>query len=73
MTQPLSEPGAEKRRSVLLRLDPAVADALAKWSADELRSTNAQIELLLRRALDEADRLPRGLKPPAKRGRPKQL
>lgn len=73
MTDSLPEPSSEKRRSVLLRLDPAVADALAKWSVDELRSTNTQIELLLRRALDEAGRLPRGLKPPAKRGRPKKL
>ena len=43
-----------ERKSVLLRLDPAVHDALARWAADELRSTNAQIEFLLRRALAEA-------------------
>jgi len=42
-----------ERKSVLLRLDPAVHDALAKWAADEMRSTNAQIEFLLRRALAE--------------------
>ena len=47
-----------KRKGILLRLDPAVHDALAKWAADELRSTNAQIEFLLRRALSEAGRLP---------------
>jgi hypothetical protein len=46
------------RKSVLLRLDPAVHDALARWAADELRSTNAQIEFLLRRALAQAGRLP---------------
>jgi hypothetical protein len=46
------------RRGILLRLDPAVHDALAKWAADELRSTNAQIEFLLRRALADAGRLP---------------
>ena len=45
-----------ERKAVLLRLDPAVHDALAKWAADELRSTNAQIEFLLRRALGEAGR-----------------
>lgn len=45
------------RKSVLLRLDPAVHDALAKWAADELRSANAQIEFLLRRSLQEAGRL----------------
>jgi hypothetical protein len=47
-----------ERKGVLLRLDPAVHDALARWAADELRSTNAQIEFLLRRALTEAGRLP---------------
>ena len=43
-----------ERKGVLLRLDPAVHDALARWANDELRSTNAQIEFLLRRALAEA-------------------
>ena len=43
-----------ERKGVLLRLDPAVHDALARWAADELRSTNAQIEFLLRRALGDA-------------------
>ena len=47
-----------ERKSVLLRLDPAVHDALARWAAEELRSSNAQIEFLLRRALVEAGRLP---------------
>ncbi len=47
-----------ERKSVLLRLDPAVHDALARWAADELRSTNAQIEFLLRRALGDAGRMP---------------
>src|SRR5215831_11323373 len=45
-----------ERKSVLLRLDPAVHDALARWAGDELRSTNAQIEFLLRRALADAGR-----------------
>jgi hypothetical protein len=30
-----------ERKNILLRLDPAVHDALAKWAADEMRSTNA--------------------------------
>ena len=47
-----------ERKGMLLRLDPAVRDAIARWAADEMRSTNAQIEFLLRRALDEAGRLP---------------
>ena len=58
------------RKSVLLRLDPAVHDALARWASDELRSTNAQIEFLLRRALNDAGRLPRHTRPIRPRGRP---
>jgi hypothetical protein len=59
-----------ERKSVLLRLDPAVHDALARWAADELRSANAQIEFLLRRALADAGRLPRNATPIRPRGRP---
>jgi hypothetical protein len=59
-----------ERKSVLLRLDPAVHDALARWANDELRSTNAQIEFLLRRALAEAGRLPGRVRPMRPRGRP---
>jgi hypothetical protein len=47
-----------RRKSVLLRLDPVVHDALARWAGDELRSTNSQIEFVLRRALVDAGRLP---------------
>lgn len=46
----------KERKQVLLRLDPAVHTAIAKWAADDLRSVNAQIEVLLRRALDDAGR-----------------
>ncbi|GAA4569218.1 hypothetical protein [Planotetraspora kaengkrachanensis] len=61
---------ATERKSILLRLDPAVHDALARWAGDELRSTNAQIEFLLRRALSEAGRLPGGAGRIPRRGRP---
>jgi hypothetical protein len=46
-----------ERKSFLLRIDPKVHDAMERWAADELRSVNAQIEFLLRRALQEAGRL----------------
>ncbi|BEL05127.1 hypothetical protein Q0Z83_033180 [Actinoplanes sichuanensis] len=52
---------AIERKKLLLRLDPAVHDALARWAGDELRSTNAQIEYLLRKALGDAGRLPGGV------------
>ncbi|MEU4433194.1 hypothetical protein ACH474_09560 [Nocardia rhamnosiphila] len=48
-----------ERKKVLLRLDPAVHDAIARWAADDLRSVNAQIEFALRRALEQAGRSPR--------------
>ncbi|MEV6618853.1 hypothetical protein AB0N31_34350 [Streptomyces sp. NPDC051051] len=60
----------QQRKQVLLRLDPLVHDALARWASDELRSANAQIEFLLRRALKEAGRLPGEAGPLPRRGRP---
>ena len=47
-----------ERKPFLLRLDPAVYAALQRWAADDLRSLNAQVDFLLRRALREARRLP---------------
>ncbi|WP_043265874.1 hypothetical protein [Streptomyces sp. CT34] len=60
----------QQRKQVLLRLDPLIHDALTRWANDELRSTNAQIEFLLRKALADAGRLPRGAGEPPRRGRP---
>jgi hypothetical protein len=59
-----------ERKTRLLRLDPAVYDALSRWASDELRSANAQIEFLLRRALAEAGRLPGRVSPQRRPGRP---
>jgi hypothetical protein len=61
-----------ERKQILLRLDPAVHDALARWAADELRSTNAQIEIILRRGLAEAGRLPETVSPLRRPGRPRK-
>ncbi|MFC7331090.1 hypothetical protein [Marinactinospora rubrisoli] len=61
-----------ERKKILLRLDPAVYDALARWAGDELRSANAQIEFLLRRALAEAGRLPKDARAIPRRGRPRK-
>lgn len=46
------------RESFLLRTDPKVLDALRRWAEDELRSTNGQLDFILRKALREAGRLP---------------
>ncbi|WP_125610658.1 Arc family DNA-binding protein [Specibacter cremeus] len=59
-----------ERKQLLLRLDPAVHDAIARWAAGEFRSVNAQIEILLRDALKKAGRLPKDVAPIRKRGRP---
>lgn len=40
-----------KKKSFALRLDPAVHAAIERLAADELRSANGQIEMLLREAL----------------------
>jgi hypothetical protein len=58
------------RKQVLVRMDPAVHDALSRWAADDFRSLNAHIEMLLRRALVEAGRMPKRAGPLPKRGRP---
>jgi hypothetical protein len=61
---------SQNRKQVLLRIDPSVHDALARWADDEFRSVNAQIEMLLRRALTEAGRMPKRAGPLPRRGRP---
>lgn len=63
--------GPRERKSVLLRLDPAVHAALAKWAVDDLRSLNAHIELLLRDSLRRAGREV-AAKPIRRPGRPRK-
>ena len=52
-----------ERKSFLLRIDPAVLEALQRWAAADLRSVNAQVEFVLRRALVAEGRL--RARPPA--------
>ena len=59
-----------ERKRILLRLDPAVYDALVRWANDELRSATAQIEFVLRRALNQVGRLPGDVGELPRRGRP---
>jgi hypothetical protein len=59
-----------ERKQVLLRIDPMVHDALARWAAAEFRSLNAHVEMLLRRALEDAGRMPQQAAPLPTRGRP---
>lgn len=47
-----------------LRIDPGIWDAVEKWAADDMRSANAQVEFILREALRQSGRLPKGPKKP---------
>ena len=74
MTEPTDagQAGGRERKPVLLRLDPAIHDALAQWAADDFRSVNAHVEIILRDALKRAGRLPRDTAPLPRRGRPRK-
>ncbi|MBD2595444.1 hypothetical protein H6G74_14045 [Nostoc spongiaeforme FACHB-130] len=45
-----------QKKRFLLRLDEKLYETVEKWSADELRSVNAQIEYLLTEAVKKAGR-----------------
>lgn len=57
-----------ERKKLLLRLDPAVYEAVARWAGDDLRSINSQIEYALRIALKAAGRPPRSPRDEDQRG-----
>jgi hypothetical protein len=57
-----------ERKAFLLRIDPAILDALQQWADDDLRSLNGQIEFVLRRVLQSEGRLPGRKAPPASGG-----
>lgn len=60
---------APPKKAFPLRLDPAVHAAIERLAAAELRSANAQIEMLLREALAQRGiRVPHSPQP--RRGRP---
>ena len=56
-----------EKKAYLLRVEADLHEAMQRWAADELRSVNAQIEFVLRRALREAGRLPEAAKARARR------
>ena len=51
-----------RKKAFALRINEDIWDALRRWSDDELRSVNAQIEYVLREALRKSGRLPRANK-----------
>ncbi|MDR4948004.1 Arc family DNA-binding protein [Neobacillus cucumis] len=46
-----------KRKAFPLRIDPKLYEVLEKWAQDELRSVNAQIEVILKEAAKKAGRI----------------
>ncbi len=46
-----------KKKSYPLRINPDVLAAMQRWADDELRSVNAQIEFVLRKALVDSGRV----------------
>ena len=61
--------GSPGKKQFPLRLDPALWEEIERLAAVELRSSNAQIELLLREALKRRGIKP-ALSPTPRRGRP---
>jgi len=57
-----------ERKAFLLRVDPAMWEALSRLAQAELRSVNAQIEFMLRDQLIRRGALPRPA-PPSKESR----
>ena len=60
-----------ERKPFLIRVDRDVLAAVQRWANDDLRSLNAQIEFLLRRALQAEGRLKPARRPgsPPRRAR----
>jgi hypothetical protein len=56
-----------EKKAYPLRITASVLDAMQRWSDDELRSLNAQIEYVLRDALRKAGRLPQDVASDASR------
>ncbi len=46
-----------KKKSFVLRIDPEKLSAVERWSADEFRSVNGQLEWIIDRALRDVGRL----------------
>jgi hypothetical protein len=48
-----------KRKSFVLRIDPALFKQVEKWADDEFRSVNGQLEWMINKCLKDAKRLPK--------------
>lgn len=59
------------KKAFLLRISPELWEALNRWASDDFRSVNAQIEFLLRQAVEQRRRA-RRTAPSAREGEEKQ-
>jgi hypothetical protein len=50
------------KKAFVLRIDPAISEALEKWAEDEFRSINGQLEYIISQALKKAGRFPKKMK-----------
>jgi hypothetical protein len=57
----MASPG---KKSFALRIDPVLWAEIERLAAQELRSANAQVEFMLREALERRGRLPARAAPP---------
>ncbi len=58
------------RKQYPLRIDPEIWGAVERWAEDDMRSANGQVEWILRQALRQAGRLPKGEKGAPQEGKP---
>lgn len=49
------------KKPFALRLDEKMMKAVEKWAEDEFRSTNGQLEWIIREALKKSGRLPKAM------------
>jgi hypothetical protein len=52
-----------KKKPFVLRIDPDLLNAVEKWASDEFRSTNGQLEWLIHKALEDANRIKKNTQP----------
>lgn len=52
----LQEEESLDKKKILLRLDPSLHDKLKIWAKDDMRSINAHIEFILRKAIEDSRR-----------------
>ena len=50
-----------KKKPFVLRLDEEMLRAVERWAADEFRSSNGQLEWIVREGLKKAGRLPKNI------------